>query len=204
VSSADDQVLLLDSGCLCCAASGTLRDTLIDLFARRSSGSIAAFDRIIVETSGLAHPAPLVASLLGDSALTPRCSLSQVLTLVDACHGARTLERYAEARRQVAFADRLVVSKTDTADAEQIEQLMQGLATMNADAPIARWECADAPAPLFHAPGAGPRGPVASAEAWMRGPLRSQYADNSAEPDAHGSAFGQITTHVLPLTGTID
>jgi G3E family GTPase len=204
MSSADDQVLLLDSGCLCCAASGTLRDTLIDLFARRGSGSIAAFDRIIVETSGLAHPAPLVASLLGDSALTPRCSLSQVLTLVDACHGTRTLESYAEARRQVAFADRLVVSKTDTADAAQIEQLMQRLAAMNADASIASWKRGDVPAPLFHASEAGARGAPADAEAWLRGPLRSQYADDSAEPDVHGSAFGQITTHVLPLGGPID
>lgn len=204
VSSADDQVLLLDSGCLCCASSGTLRDTLIDLFARRSSGSIAPFDRIIVETSGLAHPAPMVASLLGDSALTPRCSLSQVLTLVDACHGARTLERYAEARRQVAFADRLVISKTDTADAAQIEQLAQRLAAMNAHAPIAHWKCGDAPAPLFSAPESAPRGADTAANAWLLGPLRAQYADNNADPDTHGSAFGQITTHVLPLAGTID
>src|SRR6476619_3583939 len=73
VSSAQDQVVLLDSGCLCCAASESLRDTLIDLFSRRSSGTVASFDRIIVETSGLANPAPLVAALIGDSALTPRC-----------------------------------------------------------------------------------------------------------------------------------
>lgn len=204
VSSADDQVLLLDSGCLCCAASGTLRDTLIDLFARRSSGSVATFDRIIVETSGLAHPAPLVASLLGDSALTPRCSLSQVLTLVDASRGARTLERYAEARRQVAFADRLVISKTDTADTAQIEQLTRQLAAMNAHAPIVHWKRGDAPAPLFRAPQDGPRGAATDADAWLRGPLRPQYAESGAEADAHGSAFRQITTHVLPLTGAID
>ncbi|MDO9090571.1 MAG: GTP-binding protein, partial [Burkholderiaceae bacterium] len=84
MSTADDQVVLLDSGCLCCAASGTLRDTLIDLSARRAAGSVPVFDRVIVETSGLAHPGPLIASLLGDSALVTRYALAQVLTLVDA------------------------------------------------------------------------------------------------------------------------
>ncbi len=204
ISSADDQVLLLDSGCLCCAASGTLRDTLIDLFARRASGSVPAFDRIIVETSGLAHPAPMVASLLGDSALVPRCQLSQVLTLVDAGNGPSTLDRYAEARRQVAFADRLVISKTDTAGASQIEALRQRLAGINAHAPIALWRQGESPAHLFEAPEAAPHGRGADAAAWLRGPLRPQYADGSREPDAHGSAFRQITTHVLPIAGAVD
>jgi len=202
VSSADDQVLLLDSGCLCCAASGTLRDTLIDLFARRSSGRVAAFDRIIVETSGLAHPAPLVASLLGDSALMPRCALSQVLTLVDASLGPDTLARYAESRRQVAFADRLVISKTDTADEARIAALSQQLGNINATAPTLHWRRGEAPAPLFRAPQAAPD--PRPAQAWLRGPLRPQYADGSSDPDSHGSAFGQIRTHVIALDGTVN
>jgi G3E family GTPase len=204
VSSADDQVLLLDSGCLCCAASGTLRDTLIDLFARNSSGSVAPFDRIVVETSGLAHPAPLVASLLGDSALVPRCTLSQVLTLADAHNGSRTLERYAEARRQVAFADRLVISKTDTAEPPRIALLRQQLGGINAHAPVALWRQGESPTHLFDPPESTLHGASAGAEAWLRGPLRPQYADGSNEPDAHGSAFRQITTHVLPLAGAVD
>ncbi|MDM0032459.1 GTP-binding protein [Variovorax sp. J22P271] len=204
VSSADDQVVLLDWGCLCCAASGTLRDTLIDLFARRSSGRIAPFNRVIVETSGLAHPGPLVASLLGDSALVPRCTLSQVLTLVDARNGPHTLERYAEARRQVAFADRLVISKTDTADSTQRDRLASQLAGINAHAPVSLWRQGEAPAPLFYAPESTPHGAGAGPAAWLRGPLRPQYADGGDEPDTHGSAFSQITTHVLPIDEPLD
>src|SRR5690606_10016117 len=83
ISNAEDGVVLLDSGCLCCAASGTLRDTLIDLFARGKSGALREIRQIIVETSGLANPGPLVATLIGDSALRTRCVLAQVLTLVD-------------------------------------------------------------------------------------------------------------------------
>jgi G3E family GTPase len=199
VSNADDQVVLLDSGCLCCASSATLRDTLINLFAGRSSGTVPAFDRIIVETSGLAHPAPIVASLLGDSALTPRCTLTQVLTLVDAQHGAETLARYAEARRQVAFADRVVVSKTDTASESQIVELGDLLHQLNALVPIESWRQGQAAVALFAPPlFAAPRC-TAESTTWMRGPLRPQYGDAEPEQEAegHGDAFLQITIHTL-------
>lgn len=203
VSSADDQVVLLDSGCLCCASSGTLRDTLIDIFARRSSGAIPSFDRIVVETSGLAHPAPMVAALLGDSALTPRCQLAQVLTLVDAANGAHSLREYAEARRQVAFADRLVISKTDTADELAISGLRQQLGELNPQAPISQWCLGQPCSPWFAAEPS--RAPVLrTTAAWLRGPLRPQYADGRQEADAHGGAFGRISTHVLQLPGVLD
>ena len=215
VSSADDQVVLLDSGCLCCASSGSLRDTLIDIFARRSGGSVPAFDRIIVETSGLANPAPLVASLLGDSALMPRCQLAQVLTLVDAAHGLQTLDRYDEARRQVAFADRLLVSKSDTASDAQVVALRERLTSMNSHAAIGQWRRDDPPALPFAAlPEATRAGAGTPVAAWMRGPLRPQYAasveagpgdaDGATPTDHHGEAFRQITTHVIPLPGRID
>ncbi|WP_051236854.1 CobW family GTP-binding protein [Ottowia thiooxydans] len=211
VSSADDQVVLLDSGCLCCASSGSLRDTLIDVFARRSGGSVPAFDRIIVETSGLANPAPLVASLLGDSALAPRCSLAQVLTLVDAGNGLQTLDRYDEACRQVAFADRLLISKPDTATNESLAQLRERLTAMNNHALPGQWQRNDPPAPHFTALPQGLRsGASTPVSAWMRGPLRPQYAPDDGitsterQADHHGEAFRQITTHVIAVPDTLD
>ncbi|VTU46621.1 putative GTP-binding protein YjiA (plasmid) [Variovorax sp. SRS16] len=211
MSAADDQVLLLDSGCLCCAASGTLRDTLIDLFARRSSGGVPPFDRIIVETSGLAHPGPLVASLLGDSALKPRCVLAQVLTLVDAVNGAATLARYAEAQRQVAFADRVLISKTDIAEPAQASDLVSRIRELNPAAEVARWQRGDSPSRYFApAASAAPHATAVHAEAWLRGPLRPQYAqagdgvDTADVEHDHGTAFRQVSTHVLEVPGPID
>ncbi|MFZ2294659.1 MAG: GTP-binding protein [Polaromonas sp.] len=211
ISAAQDNVVLLDSGCLCCAVSGTLRDTLIDLFSRRASGTLPPFNRIIVETSGLANPAPVVASLLGDSALTPRCELSQVLTLVDAATGVQTLARYQEAQRQVAFADRLLISKTDTASLAQVEALAAALAEFNPNVPIGRWKFTDAATPHF--------GPLAArvpartaataglAPFWLRGPLHPQYGDDGQDAvsgtDMHGGAYKQITTHVLHVPQSI-
>jgi G3E family GTPase len=207
MSAADDQVLLLDSGCLCCAASGTLRDTLIDLFARRSSGGVPAFDRIVVETSGLAHPGPLVASLLGDSALKPRCFLAQVLTLVDARNGAETLARYAEAQRQAAFADRVLISKTDTAEAASLPALAALVRKLNPAAQLDHWQRGDPPVRFFSPPDAAPaRTASGSAGAWLRGPLRPQYA-SSGNADGgdgvHGDAFRNIRTQVLALPDPI-
>ncbi len=203
ISSAQDNVVLLDSGCLCCAVSGTLRDTLIDLFSRRATGAVPPFDRIIVETSGLANPAPAVAVLLGDSALKQRCALAQVLTLVDAANGLHSLEHYPEAQRQVAFADRLVISKTDTASPEQVDVLAAALAELNPNVPIERRQDTDAPVPLF-SPLAAPvqastaAGAVPSAF-WRRGPLQPQYGDTAI----HSNAFKHISTHVLHVKQTL-
>lgn len=213
MSIADDQVVLLDSGCLCCAASGTLRDTLIDLSARRAAGSVPAFDRVIVETSGLAHPGPLIASLLGDSALAPRYALAQVLTLVDAVHGPATLNAHAEARRQVACADRILISKIESTSPQQIAALRAQLEALNADAPIESWRLGESVAAKFSAPMRRDAG--ARLALWLRGPLRSQYAgpdcaeagaDAALTPGAavHGESFGQVRSRVLPLPATLD
>jgi len=207
VSSAEDQVVLLDSGCLCCSASASLRDTLIDLFARRNTGRIAAFDRIIVETSGLADPGPLVATLLGDSALVPRCRLAQVLTLVDANLGADTLERHGEARRQVAFADRLLVSKVDIAAPESVRDLRERLNAVNGHAAVALWQRGDTPAPHFAALPDASQCRSAEVDRSLRGhvPDAIDGADPRQEAGGrHGSAFQQITTHVLRVPMPVD
>lgn len=201
VSSADDQVMLLASGCLCCAASGTLRDTLIDLFARRATGSVAPFQRIIVETSGLANPAPLVATLLGDSALKSRCALSRVLTLIDAARGLDTLERYEEARLQVALADQLLLTKTESADAHNLQALDQRLRTINAQATLDAWRRDEPASPHFM------RAPTPAGFRVLH-PGRGGPAASSIRPAAwdgdrarhHGASFERIGTHTLMLS----
>ena len=113
VESADDSVVELAGGCLCCAVRGDLARTLGDLVARRAAGACAPFSRILVETSGLADPTPIESLLLADPALAERMELAGITACVAATSGDVALDRYPEATRQVAAADLVVTTKTD-------------------------------------------------------------------------------------------
>ena len=112
IAHSDESLLTLTTGCLCCAVRSDLVETLLDLAARRHAGA-ARFDRVLIETSGLADPAPILQTLMIDPAITPIYAVHTVLTLVDAVHGEATLDRHVEARRQAALADALFLTKTD-------------------------------------------------------------------------------------------
>ena len=113
VDFVDGDVLELPGGCLCCAMREDLAQTLRGLIERRDAGAIRPFRRIVVETSGLADPGPILYTLGADAMLDQRLRLQRIATVVDAVTGAATLERFAEAARQVAVADALIISKTD-------------------------------------------------------------------------------------------
>ena len=116
----DERTVLLPSGCLCCALRGDLADELRDLKARRDAGEIPAFQRVVVETTGLANPAPIVSTLLSEPLVRHHFRLEAIVTTVDAQHGLR----HDESVGQAAAADRLVVTKSDVADpAAVIERL---------------------------------------------------------------------------------
>jgi G3E family GTPase len=108
----DERTVLLPSGCLCCALRGDLADELRDLKARRDAGEIPAFQRVVVETTGLANPAPIVSTLLSEPLVRHHFELEAVVATVDAQHGLR----HHESVGQAAAADRLVVTKSDVAD----------------------------------------------------------------------------------------
>jgi len=114
IASSDETLLALTTGCLCCAVRSDLVATLLDLERRRTAGEIA-YDRVLIETSGLADPAPILQALMTDPDLTRSHTLDTLLTLADALLGEATLDRHPEARRQAAFADVLAISKTDLA-----------------------------------------------------------------------------------------
>ncbi len=116
VEEVDEQVVLLKSGCVCCSIRGDLRDGLERLHGRMESGQVPPFTRVVIETTGLADPVPIVAGFTADPALRWHFRLGNVVTVVDAVAGPANLERFPEALKQVALADRLVVSKTDLAD----------------------------------------------------------------------------------------
>lgn len=130
-----DDVVLLDSGCLCCALGNSLQETLESLHFRRERGELPAFARVVVETTGVADPGPIAATLALDSAIARHYRLGSIATVVDAVNGMAHLDRFVEARRQVAMADRLVVSKGDLADASALATLRARLAALNPHAP---------------------------------------------------------------------
>ncbi|HVF63105.1 MAG TPA: GTP-binding protein [Casimicrobiaceae bacterium] len=136
VEARTEQLTLLSNGCLCCSVRTDLQETLRDLFVKRRAGDVIDFDRVFVETTGMADPAPILHALQSDSLLGAQYRLNGVVTLVDAVNGRDTLQRMPEAQKQVALADRLVVTKTDLASPENVSALRGALGALNPYATI--------------------------------------------------------------------
>ena len=130
VEKLDDTTILLPSGCLCCSVQGDLARALADLVPRIHAGEV---QRVVVETTGLADPAPVVQSLLADVMLARHYRLDGIVTVVDAVHGQKTLDQHEEAIRQVAMADRLILTKTDLAKPDPA--LLARITALNPGAP---------------------------------------------------------------------
>src|SRR6202162_4854142 len=154
VDFVEGSVLELPGGCLCCAVREDLAQTLRSLIERRDAGEIRGFRRIVIESSGLADPAPVLFTLGADPMLDQRLVLGRVVTLVDALAGAATLERFAEAARQVAVADALVISKTDLAPLS--DALAAHLNALNPAAERILGSAAADPATIMFAPSRRP------------------------------------------------
>jgi G3E family GTPase len=131
VAASSERTTLLGNGCLCCTLRTDLQETLRDLFIKRRSGEVIDFDRVFVETTGLADPVPVLHTLRTDGLLGAQYRLDGVVTLVDAVNGMGQLDSMPEAARQAAVADRIVITKTDIADADAIARLRRRLDAMN-------------------------------------------------------------------------
>ena len=138
VETIDRDMMLLESGCLCCTIRGELADTLEDVLRRVDNGRMGAFDRILIETTGLADPAPVMQTIMQHPYLSLRFYPETLITMVDAINGAQTLDRHPEAKRQVAMADKIVLAKTDLIDtANEREGLPRLRARLQAINPLA-------------------------------------------------------------------
>jgi G3E family GTPase len=126
----DEQIVVMNNGCICCTVRGDLARSLGDLARRRHAGEVA-FERVIIETTGLAAPAPVAQTFFMNLDVAREYLLDAVITVVDAVHGSQQLDAHREAREQAAFADRLLVSKTDLAGAAQVAALRRRLAGLN-------------------------------------------------------------------------
>jgi G3E family GTPase len=136
VERIDDNMVLLQSGCLCCTVRGELAEALRDLHSRRERGLIPAFSRVVIESTGLADPFPVLSTIKADPVLRHHFRAGNVITTVDAVNGIAQLDTYVESNRQAAIADRLVITKTDLANFEQVGELKRRLKRINPDADV--------------------------------------------------------------------
>ena len=134
VSDTNEQVIQMSNGCVCCTIREDLRSTLADLAAKRRKGELS-FDRVVIETTGLADPGPVAQTFFMDDEVAESYQLDSILTLVDAKHANDQLDLRQEARRQVGFADQIFISKTDLVEPAAVDALKHRLKHMNPRAP---------------------------------------------------------------------
>ncbi len=134
VEAGEKSFIHLETGCLCCSVRGDLEATIADLMTRRTHGTVPPFERIVIETSGLADPAPILNAIMSEGVRGSGITLGRVVTMVDAVNGLATLAREPQSVRQVAVADHLILTKTDLADPSA--DLAARIADLNVRAPI--------------------------------------------------------------------
>jgi G3E family GTPase len=136
IEQAFENAVLLKNGCICCTVRGDIADTLATLWRQAQAGSIPRFSRIAIETTGLADPAPVAHTLVDDATGDYACRLDGIVTTADAVHILDQLQQQEEARKQVALADRILLTKTDMIRPEQQTEIMQALRRLNPHAPM--------------------------------------------------------------------
>ena len=134
VETVDESTVLLSSGCLCCTIRDDLKQAIMEVHDKRARGIVPPYRRMIVETTGLADPAPILATLMNDVSLRYHYRLGTIITTVDAVNGLNQLDRQEESLKQAAVADRIVLTKIDIAEAEAVETLRQRLDQINPSA----------------------------------------------------------------------
>lgn len=173
LEAAPEVVVEVTEGCLCCTIRGDIRRALIDLYGRSERGEIPVFSRLIIETTGLADPAPVIHTLMTDPRLARRYSLGGIVTLVDAVNGLDTLNGHPESVKQVAVADSIVLTKTDLADdpasRRDLDRLKASLKRLNPSARLFdRARAGFDPADLFRSAFYDPATKTTDVGRWLR------------------------------------
>ncbi len=144
VRDSTEQIIQLNNGCVCCSIREDLRTTLSDLAEKKRKGELQ-FDRVVIETTGLADPGPVAQTFFMDDEIAESYLLDSILTLVDAKHGNQQLDDRQEARMQIGFADQIFISKTDLVDSASVDALAQRIKQMNPRAPQSRVHFGEVP-----------------------------------------------------------
>lgn len=191
--SGNEDMVLLNSGCLCCTVRGDLVNTLRDLMMLRLREDVPSFERILIETTGLADPAPILHTLMSDQLVTNYFRLDGVITTVDAVNGQDTLDRQFESVKQAAVADRILITKTDMVEESVVTALEARLDEINRAAPRQRVVNGEVdPETLFNAGLFNPSSKGPDVERWLRD---EAYGEGDAEKSGHGHAHGHDHSH---------
>ncbi len=192
IEQAIEDAVLLKNGCICCTVRGDIADTLEQLWQRRESGALPPFRRIAIETTGLADPAPVAHALLAAEDASYACRLDGIVTTVDALHGAMQLQRQLEARRQVAMADRILLSKTDLASAADIAAVEARIAALNAGAPVRHVVNGDVDASDVFDLGPGDGANDARIARWLQALDSDPHHGHRHHPFRHGDEIASV------------
>ena len=204
VEKLDEDTVLLNAGCLCCTIRGDLQRALRDLALKAEAGH--EIRRVLIETTGLADPAPILQTLMSDPVALRSFRLDGVVTVVDAVVGTAALDSQIEAVKQAAVADRLILSKTDIASADQVSALETRLHGLNPGAPIRRVVVGDvAPDFLFGTGGFDPASKIADVTDWLAAEAaHHHHHGHHHDPNRHDAriqAFGLTFAEPLPWEG---
>lgn len=196
VEAVDGDMLVMTSGCLCCSIRGDLVSTLEDVLRRRDNGRITPFRRVVIETTGLADPAPVLHTIMYHPYLVMRFRLDGVITLVDSVNGAATLDAHEEAVKQAAVADRIVLTKTDlieTDESEALAELVARLRRLNPGAPRLDAARGEATATALLSTGLyDPSSKSSDVARWLRA---DAYAADPGQGAGQHHAHGALAAH---------
>src|SRR2546421_4051826 len=144
IEKSDEQIVMMNNGCICCTVRGDLIRILGSLKEKREGGELK-FDRVVIETTGMADPGPVAQTFFTDEEIGNYYLLDSIITLVDAKHAPTQLDEFHEAQEQVGFADRILMSKTDLVSREEVDELSKRIRKMNPRAPIKHVHFGNAP-----------------------------------------------------------
>jgi G3E family GTPase len=188
VAASDDAVVVLENGCLCCTVRSDLVGTLNALWHDREAGRIPRFDRVVIETSGLAEPGPVLQAFLSEPTLDGLYRVAATIALVDAVNWDNTVGEHDEAVRQVTLADLVLITKLDLADrpAEREAELRRAIARLNPAAEVIAFDpLTGDPAAIFARAGADAASPEGDAARWLRLEAYAREADDHHDHDHH-------------------
>jgi G3E family GTPase len=189
-----DNTVLLNSGCICCSLKNELADTMRDLFFKRALQAIPQFNRLVIETTGMADPGPILGNLMNEPVIESTFRLDAVVVTIDSVYGLKQLQENTEALKQAAVADVLLLTKTDISNSDEIKALQEKLAEINPGASQHLIQHGKInPDSIIDVGLFDPTGKVATPQRWLRAPSKTSQPKGTLPQKAHQDGITSFT-----------